>query len=708
MGRLLTVACCNLNQWVTDWEGNRKRIVESIKIAKERGARFRTGPELEITGYGLLDHFLESDTYLHAWEQLAIILQDKSTHGIICDIGLPVMHRNNRFNCRVVILDGKILFIRPKLYLANDGNYREMRYFIPWNRPQHVEEYYLPRIIQNIQGSMKVPIGDMVLSTPDTCIGIETCEELWSPMSPHLAMSLNGVEIITNSSGSHHSLRKLNTRISLIQEATRKSGGVYLYSNQQGGDGDRLYYDGSAMIIVNGEIVARGSQFSLNDIEVVTATVDIEEVRSYRFAPSRGQQSIAAPTYQRMESDFSVGDPEIDFDLNVAPTRPIQLTLHSAEEEISLSAACWLWDYLRRSGAAGFLIPLSGGLDSCSTATLVFSMCRQVMIALEQGNEQVAADVKRIAGAYGPEDWKPKTAQELCSRILHTVYMGMKEQSSAETRDRAKTLSKDIGSTHTDMNIDKMFHAFKETFAESTDFQPAFRSDGGSPAENLALQNIQARTRMITAYLYAQLIPTVNKRPGGGGLLVLGSGNVDECLRGYLTKYDCSSADINPIGGISKTDLKSFLRWAQTEFSLPILQSFIEATPTAELEPITEGYTQSDEADMGMTYAELSVFGRCRKEYKLGPFGTFQRLVHEWKDDYTPREVADKVKRFFHYWAINRHKMTTMTPSLHMEDYSPDDNRFDLRPFCYPPFYQSWSFKKIDEVVEKLEGKEKK
>lgn len=33
-----------------------------------------------------------------------------------------------------------------------------------------------------------------------------------------------------------------------------------------------------------------------------------------------------------------------------------------------------------------------------------------------------------------------------------------------------------------------------------------------------------------------------------GYLLVLGTGNVDEALRGYLTKYDCSSADLNPIG----------------------------------------------------------------------------------------------------------------------------------------------------------------
>lgn len=46
--------------------------------------------------------------------------------------------------------------------------------------------------------------------------------------------ALNGVEIFTNSSGSHHSLRKLNERIALIQEATRKNGGIYLYANQSG------------------------------------------------------------------------------------------------------------------------------------------------------------------------------------------------------------------------------------------------------------------------------------------------------------------------------------------------------------------------------------------------------------------------------------------------------------------------------------------
>lgn len=87
-----------------------------------------------------------------------------------------------------------------------------------------------------------MPFGDAVVSTLDTCIGCETCEELFTPqrygsrlgkrwasfltytnyISPHISMGLDGVEIFTNSSGSHHELRKLNTRVDLIKAATAK------------------------------------------------------------------------------------------------------------------------------------------------------------------------------------------------------------------------------------------------------------------------------------------------------------------------------------------------------------------------------------------------------------------------------------------------------------------------------------------------------
>ena len=58
--------------------------------------------------------------------------------------------------------------------------------------------------------------------------------------------------------------------------------------------------------------------------------------------------------------------------------------------------------------------------------------------------------------------------------------------------------------------------------------------DGGSDTENLGLQNIQARIRMVLAFMMASLMPWVHNK--SGFYLVLGSSNVDEGLRGYLTK----------------------------------------------------------------------------------------------------------------------------------------------------------------------------
>ena len=282
------------------------------------------------------------------------------------------------------------------------------------------------------------------------------------------------------------------------------------------------------------------------------------------------------------------------------------------------------------------------------------------------------------------------------------------ENSSSETRARAKALAGDIGAYHTDLNIDTVVKALTNLFSAVTKFVPRFKVHGGSQTENLALQNIQARLRMVIAYLFAQMLPTVRQRPGGGGLLVLGSANVDECLRGYLTKYDASSADINPIGGISKTDLKAFIAYAQTAYNLPVLESFLTAVPTAELvplDPITKNYVQSDEVEMGMTYAELGELGTLRKVHKLGPYGMWEHLVRKWGPELSPRQVYEKVRFFYWCFNVNRHKMTVITPALHMEQYSPDDNRFDLRPFVYPVF--SWPWRKIEAALGRYEGGEK-
>jgi len=59
-----------------------------------------------------------------------------------------------------------------------------------------------------------------------------------------------------------------------------------------------------------------------------------------------------------------------------------------------------------------------------------------------------------------------------------------------------------------------------------------------------------------------------------------------------LLQYDCSSADINPIGSISKQDLRAFLRWAAVHLGYSSLAEIEAAPPTAELEPIRSNYSQ--------------------------------------------------------------------------------------------------------------------
>ncbi|KAK3126853.1 hypothetical protein QOZ80_7AG0563980 [Eleusine coracana subsp. coracana] len=708
--RLLRVATCNLNQWAMDFDTNLRNVKDSITRAKAAGAAIRVGPELELTGYGCEDHFLEQDTTAHAWECLTDILSGDYTDNILCSIGMPVIFNSVRYNCQVFCLNRKIIMIRPKMSLANDGNYREFRWFSAWTFKDEIVDFHLPIEVSEAISQEKVPFGYGYIQFLDVSMAAETCEELFTPNAPRIDLALNGVEVFMNASGSHHQLRKLNLRIDSIRNATRLCGGVYMYANHQGCDGGRLYYDGCCCIAVNGDVVAQGSQFSLKDVEVLDALVDLDAVSSYRASVSSFREQASHRTnvpfvkvpYKLCQS----------FRSGMVPTSPVEIMYHCPEEEIAFGPSCWLWDYLRRSQASGFLLPLSGGADSSSVAAIVGCMCQLVIKDIEKGDEQVKVDALRI-GQYKAGEI-PTDSREFAERLFYTVYMGT-ENSSEDTRSRAKRLAEEIGSFHLNVPIDSIVSAFLSLFEMLTGKRPRYKVDGGANTENLGLQNIQARIRMVLAFMMASLMPWVHNK--SGFYLVLGSSNVDEGLRGYLTKYDCSSADINPIGSISKQDLRAFLRWAAIHLKYSSLAEVESAPPTAELEPIRTNYSQLDEVDMGMTYEELSTYGRLRKIFRCGPVSMFQNLCHRWCGRLSPSEVAEKVKHFFKYYAINRHKMTVLTPSYHAESYSPEDNRFDLRQFLYNSRWP-YQFRRINDLVQEMdkdgkwetsiEGREKK
>jgi NAD+ synthase (glutamine-hydrolysing) len=124
---------------------------------------------------------LESDTYTHCWESLADLLERGATDGLLCDFGMPVLHNGTRYNCRVICLDKQILLIRPKTAMADNGNYRESRYFTPYTSHHNEEasQHLLPSHLFDSFGQKYAPFGTQFLRCGDgTCIGVESCEEV--------------------------------------------------------------------------------------------------------------------------------------------------------------------------------------------------------------------------------------------------------------------------------------------------------------------------------------------------------------------------------------------------------------------------------------------------------------------------------------------------------------------------------------------------
>ncbi len=739
--RKIKLATCTLNQWAMDFIGNKERIIESLRICKENNVSIRVGPELEVTGYSCEDHFLEIDTIIHSWEVLVCVVNSGYTKNMLCDIGMPVEHNGVFYNCRVLVFDNKIILIRPKIAMADDGNYRESRWFTPWKKGYLLEDFILPNYVQKILKQEKTKIGVGVIRFLDCSYAPEICEEMWIPFSPSNDFCVNGVEIIGNSSGSHFQISKQERRYEIVLDSSKKNGGVFLYSNLIGCDGGRMYFDGGSFITLNGNILNEGKRFMLQEIEVITAVVDLNEISSYR-------NSIKSRCMQASENNHQIPSFIIESsltnfsDFHYNPYEFIVPRKYCENEEIGSAPPCWLWDYLRRSGASGFFIPLSGGADSsCVTimvgllTRLIYDEIQREKVILEeikQGKEKHILEGKKnynnnhnnnitnyvsditknaenglinnnkdtsfvlneLRKIVKDNDFEPKSPEEICSIILVSCFMGS-EYSSSKTRENAENLSKEFGSFHLNFDINEIVGAFKKCFLNTFKKEPKFISEGGSAIEDLALQNIQSRSRMCISYLVAGLANWTRNKTGF--LLVLGSANLDEGIMGYMTKYDCSSADLNPVGSLSKKSINSFLNHCWKELKIKSLEGVFNILPSAELRPQIGDKIQSDEEDMGITYEELSVMGRLRKDFRSGPVSMYSRLITIWNNK-TKQEIFEKVKLFFRRYAINRHKMTTITPALHCQSYSLDDNRYDLRQFLYNTGW-NFQFNKIDSIL---------
>ena len=124
------------------------------------------------------------------------------------------------------------------------------------------------------------------------------------------------------------------------------------------------------------------------------AVLDLDQVRAWRMSShSRANQSGERRRFTRVRANINISRPVSDLNQVSLPRPPV---IVDPMEEIAWGPALWMWDYLRRSGARGFLLPLSGGADSSAVAALVASMARIVFQSIEGGNQETLARIRTV------------------------------------------------------------------------------------------------------------------------------------------------------------------------------------------------------------------------------------------------------------------------------------------------------------------------
>jgi NAD+ synthase len=176
----------------------------------------------------------------------------------------------------------------------------------------------------------------------------------------------------------------------------------------------------------------------------------------------------------------------------------------------------WLKDYANNAHAKGFIIGISGGIDSAVTSYLCAKTGLEVM-CLEMGIHQNPNEVSR--------------------GMAHIQHL---ENHFPNVR-------------HQRINLTDTFETLKKSLSEKT------------VTHGLSMANTRARIRMTTLYAVGQ----------ANGLLVAGTGNkVEDFGVGFYTKYGDGGVDLSPIADLTKTEVFAIAK------ELGVIQEIQDATPT--------------------------------------------------------------------------------------------------------------------------------
>jgi NAD+ synthase (glutamine-hydrolysing) len=655
---LVRVAAAALNQTPLDWEGNRSRISACMAAARAAGVSLLCLPEMAITGYGCEDAFLARGVHRTAWEMLIGLLPE--TRGMVVSLGLPVFHGNAVFNTACLCVDGQLVGLVAKQYLAGDGIHYEPRWFKPWPAQVSTE--------LEVDGG-RYPLGDLFFDVGGVRIGFEICEDAWVARRPGGALAGRAVDILLNPSASHFAFGKHEVRKRFVLEGSRAFGTSYVYANLLGNEAGRVIYDGDTLIASGGALLAVGPRFSFDDFTLTTALVDVDGTRmgQARTASFRPQlEAVPGPVRVRTAHVW----PELEPASQPLAEAGWETGAHVKEEEFTRAVCLGLFDYLRKSRSRGFVVSLSGGADSAAVACL----CAQAMQLAEHelGPERTVArlGLGDLLGSAG-------SPREMISRLLLTAYQST-QQSGPVTRQAARQVAEAVGAEHLELDVDALVKGYVELVSRALGRPLSWDTD------DVALQNIQARTRSPGIWMLA------NVRRA----LLLSTSNRSEAAVGYATMDGDTSGGLSPIAGIDKAYLRRYLRWLQTSGPeglgpIPALEAVTCQVPTAELRPA--GCHQTDEDDL-MPYPLLDAVERAAIRDKETPLEVFRRMRATFPD-IAPEQLRIWVERFFRLFSQNQWKRERYAPSFHL-----DDENLDPRSWCRFPILSGGFHRELAEL----------
>ena len=272
----------------------------------------------------------------------------------------------------------------------------------------------------------------------------------------------------------------------------------------------------------------------------------------------------------------------------------------------------FLADYLQSTGAAGFVLGISGGVDSTTAGRLAQLAVEGVRAELGVTDAVALGGPVLRSGAPKPTAEtlpkpSPQNPQFTAVRLPYNV-----QTDEAEAQQAMDFIGADMERT---LNIAGGVDGLADAFAEAT----------GEPITDYNKGNVKARVRMVSQYALA----------GQHGQLVIGTDHGAESVTGFFTKFGDGGADVLPLFGLNKRQV----RLVAKELGAP--EALWNKVPTADLLDGNPG--RADEDELGLTYEHIDDYLEGRE---------------------VPVEVAEKIEAT---WLRTRHKRTT--PVTILEDW---------------------------------------